>query len=329
MGRWFRWRALFVALVAVLAVWMYVRERIDTGELSAPIFGDPDPPVLAPLAATQGEHAFSGRVRTSVGAALADASVTLLEANMPRATQTDRDGAFRFEGICAGTHELTVLAFGEEPQTFRVTLPREEALELSLAPPRPPLETLPAIERAPLRGRLRAAAGTLDGLELWLEPALGTDPLAGVVPRRARVGNDGAFEFDALAAGAYSARVLPAWASGGSWPIVAQHDLEWRGGAEALEFDYQPATAALRVLDIAGRVMPGALVLLRERTAADRPLHVWPARESDGAGEVRFDDLAAGEYEIEIAAGGARKTLEPFRIGAGERKTLGDIVLAP
>ncbi|TAJ21303.1 MAG: carboxypeptidase regulatory-like domain-containing protein [Planctomycetota bacterium] len=333
MGRWFRWRALFVALVAVLAVWMYVRERVETRGLRNPIFGDPDPPVLAPLEATDGAHALAGRVRTSAGAALADASVVVREGQMPRSTQTDREGAFRFEGLRAGTHEVAVLAFGQTPQTFRVTLPSEEPLELALAAPRAPLDTLPAITRAPLRGRLRTVSAALDGLEVWLEPAPGTDPLTGVVPRRARVGADGAFELDALAAGAYSLRVLPAWASGGSWPIVVQRDLEWSGAAAdlagGLELDYRPATTALRVLDVAGRAMPGALVLLRERTAPDRPLHVWPARESDAAGEVGFDDLPGGDYEIEIAAGSARKTLDPFRIGAGERKALGDVVLTP
>lgn len=325
-----RWRALFVALVAVLAVWMYVRERFETRPLRAPEFKTPAPPDLAPLAATDGANALSGRVRTSAGAPLADASIVVLEARMPRSAQTDRDGAFRVDGLSDGAHELTVLAFGEVPQTFAVTLPRAEPLELVLEPPRAPIETLPAIARATLRGRLRAAAVALDGVELWLEPAEGSDALGGIVPRRARVASDGAFEFEALAAGGYSARVLPAWASGGSWPIVEQREFTWTAEGAALELDYRPATASARVLDLAGRVLPGALVLLRERAVADRPAHAWPARQTDAAGEVRFDDLAGGGYELEIRAGAARnQPLTEFAVAAGERIDLGNIVLTP
>jgi hypothetical protein len=80
------------------------------------------------------------------------------------------------------------------------------------------------------------------------------------------------------------------------------------------------------VHDPAGSRLPGALALLRDTA---QPGRTWPARESDAQGEVRFDDLPVGQFELEISAGKAREVLRPFETRAGERHDFGEIVLRP
>jgi hypothetical protein len=179
--------------------------------------------------------------------------------------------------------------------------------------------------RRVLRGLARHALGATGGMEIWLEPVAVSDPLTGAYPRRTRVEASGAFAFEALAHGSYTVHVLPVWASGGSWPILARADLDWRGEAQ-LELDVNTASAQLRVYDAAGSQLPGALALLRDTS---QPGRAWPARESDAQGEVRFDDLPVGQFELEISAGKAREVLRPFETRAGERHDLGEIVLRP
>ncbi|MBM3978248.1 MAG: carboxypeptidase regulatory-like domain-containing protein [Planctomycetes bacterium] len=325
MSRWFKLRVLFVVAVAAFALWTFIRERVSALPMSEPNFEKPEPPRLAPLPPSKGVHAVHGRVLTHSGDPLEEASVVVVEGGRPHTTLSGANGEYRVEGLPEGEHEVVVLSFGQAPQSFPLRLPRLEPLELVLGPPRPPLEVLPEPQRSLLRGLARHALGATGGMEIWLEPVAGSDPLTGAYPRRARVEAGGAFAFEALAHGSYAVNVLPDWASGGSWPILARADLAWHGDAQ-LEIDVNTASAQLRVYDVAGSPLPGALALLRDTA---QPGRAWPARESDAQGEIRFDDLPVGQFELEISAGKARDVLRTFETRAGERHDLGEIVLRP
>jgi hypothetical protein len=320
-----RLRALFIVLVAGGAIWIYMAGRADVREMRDPNFSTPTPPVLAEIP-LDAELVLEGRLRTNSGEPLADASVVVSANGLPHWALSDVAGRFRIDGLPAGEHELNVLVFEHAPQSFRVTLPSTELVELQLAPPRPPLETLPEVARKTLRGVLLAAAGSASaGAEIWLEPAVGTDWLTGVLPRRARADAAGRFVFEDLALGSYTARVLPAWASGGSWPVLERTEWTFDGTQVEWPLDYRPAHIELSVVDANGAALQGVLALLRESGDAQRG---WPGVVSDAQGRLAYHDLASGEYELELIAGKARE-LRSFHVAVGEHSSLGLVPLAP
>lgn len=314
--RWFhRLRLLFVLGVLAFALWTYMRERADVLELAPLHFDAPQPPVLAARRAAQGELALEGRVLDAGGAPLPDASVQILAGERPCWATTDGLGRFRIEHLPSGEFEAHVLALGFAPQSFALALPASAPIDLKLQQPRAPLPGLPEIRRSELAIQVQPGpAASLAGYEVWLEPAPGTNPLAGVFPRRVRLDERGAGSCAALACGEYIARLLPAWAAGGSWPVLAE--LVWnqpvQGGA--LNLLNQAGSIAGAVRSPKGEPIEGVMLVLQQ---AGEPARLWPPVATDARGNYAFADVPAGDYQLELHTGAVDR-VHSAQLAAGQ-----------
>jgi protocatechuate 3,4-dioxygenase beta subunit len=142
------------------------------------------------------------------------------------------------------------------------------------------------------------------------------------IPVEAETGDDGRFDMGGLEPGRYRITV----AAAGHASTMARAE----AGAEPLEVVLEPAGA------IGGRVVDGRGRPVREASATATPrgrpaLDASPHRvEADPAdGSFRFDDLAAGVYDVEARASGHGTAVRPnVRVGAGRTVALGELVLA-
>ncbi len=266
---------------------------------------------LAHLRAPVGEHRIAGRVEAETPERAAGVLVELvpLEASEEVRplfwTVTDEEGRFALEELPAGAFRATLVQPGNETQSLDVTVPAEGELHWRLGPPRPPIPELPDLARVLLRGSLADRAGrALAGLQVVAHPLSPVEALTGAETRRAAADAAGRFAFEGLVVDGYAFEVLPGWASGGSWPVLARATRtaeELRAGAP-LALVLEPAAIAGSLRDARGRPVEGALVLLWPQ---DDPSRVWPAVQTDEQGAFRLEGLPEGAYVVRLRAGAA------------------------
>lgn len=252
------------------------------------------------------EHvALAGVVRGPDGDTLSGALV-VLEAEEPRWTYTDAGGRFRIERAPLGPARLSVWMREHRMRAFEVEAPNED-LELALETSFEELPTLPPLETRELAGEVVPAISGrgLAGHEVLLLPVRPLSELGAPVPRRATVGADRSFRFDALLLGEYRVVVLPGWARGGTWPNLCAprsrrlvHGRATHPGGARIDL----AAGEIRgtVTDLSGDFLEGALCLL----AVDAlPQRVWPAAITEADGSFLFRDLPPEVYRLEVRAG--------------------------
>ena len=232
-------------------------------------------------------------------------------------------GEVRLRDVAAGAYRAVLVRPGHPSAAFEVEVPAAQELLWELPAPFAPVASLPAVETAPLLGRLEPprAGVPVEGYEIVLRPAEdaeeGADPWSGAVTRRVATDAEGFFRLDDLALGAYRAQVLPAWASGGTWPVL--DELPWRhaGAAAPLSLRLPGGEIAGTALDLDLRPIEGALVLVAPE---GRPQELWPPLTTPASGEFLVADLPAGRYAVQLLAGAARyEELVEVRPGARTR----------
>ena len=238
-------------------------------------------------------------------------------------TWTDRDGSFRLTNLEAGALELV----GVSPQLphLRTTieLPRAGPIELNLPTPLGPVQTLPRVQRAALRGRMETSfSESSQGYEIALAPLPrpeATEPigawafgLEGRVPRRVPCEADGSFEVEDLALGPYRISLLPPWANGGSWPLLLERSYEHTSEAPELVLRSQAGRIVGSLSDDRGAPVVGARI---EVTDAESPDRVWPPALSAADGGFTVRHLPEGTYRVSVATGEARAE-ERVRVSA-------------
>ena len=245
--------------------------------------------------------------------------------------RTNSLGRFALQDMPAGAAvwDVTVLAFNHMPARFQV---QGDAASVAWTLPQPPapLEALPPLKTADFVGRVVRPSGptaSLEGLEVWIAPPPGTDILTGQIERRAQVSSDGSFRFPDLAAGVYQAQILPAWARGGTWPILGSGPLAIAPGSTMPQPPPLIVTeGALSgvVMDQTNEPIHGAMVVVQQ---ASDPNHVLPPQATDAAGQFSFAGLPADEYRVEVVSGDVRRT-EAITIANGAT-TRRDFTLSP
>lgn len=267
--------------------------------------------MLRPLDSPNRARRLSGQVVAPDASPVGEALVWLRAGDEPHWTYTDAAGEFRFQGLGPEPWTTSVIARGFEPIVVTlVDTGNAQTIHLTRAVDPPP--ALAPIARSPLKGVvIPALPGTLDarGYEVVLTPRLAPENLGAPVPRRIATDGDGAFALTNLAHGAYTVRVLPYWARGGSWPDLAQ-GLASRAG---IPFAHNAATAAneLRIQLENGSIaaviqsteklpLEAALVIVAQ---ADDPSRVWPPISTAADGSFTAGDLPAGSYLVSLRAG--------------------------
>jgi hypothetical protein len=289
----------------------------------------PDLPALPRLGERPpGAERLVGTVLDPAGAPVADVAVYASPAGVPTWDTTDAEGRFDLDWPPAEAVpeprepvEVCVAAWGYPP----LALPLEwgaRTLEVRLPAPEEPTPRLPDGEASPLvlhaRSALARPADEPLDLELWLEPVELPEFFSDAVSRRTRSSADGSFELESLAHGRYRARVLPAWAAGGSWPdllgdppVEIEHPL-----GTGVVVDLPLADGALQgaLLDRDGAALEGALVLLEDAGNRGR---LWPPLLTDENGRFRYPDLPAGVYQLLLSAGEGRLVEPSIELVAG------------
>src|SRR5262245_44282627 len=226
--------ALAVLLWIALALWLVRPEPPD-----ASLFGAESAlaPALAPLAVPLGTLALSGEVHAVDGTPAADAFVVLvrdeqdpLETEPVHQAYTDAEGRFTLRQLAPGSYLVVLTHPSAPPRRFPLVIAPGELAPVSwpLAEPLAPLPALPAIRRAAVEGRVALPAALAspespaEGFEVVLRRAEDTPAFGGACERRVRTGPDGRFVLDDLVAASYRVEVLPPWARGGSWPVLAR-----------------------------------------------------------------------------------------------------------
>jgi len=265
---------------------------------------------LEPLEAPRGTYAITGRVVSPDGSDVAEALVDAYrEEERDRAeplswTVTNPEGRFVLDQLFAGPHRVEIWQMGREVAEIAVTVPVKGEVSWELGARLPPLSVLPELVRAPLTGSVHDAAGhPLPGHDVVLWPADDNPLLSGALVRRATSRQDGSISFPDLVLAHYRVGLLPSWARGGSWPILAHAELVHQAdGGAPLELAFDAAAVTGRLLDTGQRPIEGALVQLWPSLDAE---HLWPAVETNAEGAFRLDGLPAGRYVVRIRAGAA------------------------
>lgn len=298
---------LFTAAVFAAAGVSFCRARRAESESALPTFAPAPGAQLEELKAPLGSHVLAGQVVDIDLAPTPGVTVFLRSNDAPFWVETDSEGRFQLQGLGAGPYEVALVKWGFPPRSTRVEQPAEDVL-LTLAPPKPPPSPLPAISSSALSGRVAHPLGELwedaDGYELQFTPRADITELKGAVHRRVAADRRGFFALEDLAHGDYQVRVLPSWASGGSWPdLVALADAQWEhrpDGSDFAVFGLEAGAIEASVVDPRGVPIDGAYAILAD---ASNVAHVWPPRLSDAFGVLRFPDLPPGRYLLAIRAG--------------------------
>lgn len=281
-----------------------------------PPFTPARPPEFRDLLAPSGSATLEGLLVAPGGDPVPDASVYVRSGGVPAWTYTDREGAFRLEGLQPETATAVVMAWGFPPTEFEV-LPGGPSATLTLPPRSDQVPSLPDVARAELQGRVLHPLGLEGSYEVVLLPLEPPHLMQGPVAVRTRTDPGGRFRFEGLATGRYRALVLPEWAQGGSWPNLAARldaPLEHVLDGEPLDLHLAAGALAGRLRDPADLPIEGGLVLL---SRAQDPTRVWPPTLSGPTGRFRLGDLPPGDYLLEIRAGEGALSELPIRIKAG------------
>ena len=328
---------VFLALVFGAFAAGMVRERARTDE-PLQTYAAPVPVELAPLESPYGELELAGTVVTASGDPAPDVLISLEEAEFGAGrlapgpaqplhwTYTDDDGRFHLARLSAGSFRAVLVTPAAPPTTIPLELPAAEEVRWQLSEPLPPLPVLPELLRTRLGGRVLAPVGlegtALEGLEVVLRPAESA-PLSGAVVRRAVCDGEGRFQFEELALEPYRVEVLPPWARGGSWPVLATLPLDGLEPTESSEcsITLQCGEISGELRDAEGRSLEGALVKLWPAEEGTSPKRLWPPTATDASGAFVVRDLPVGRYRLRLRAGAAEHELEAD-VRAGERTVL-------
>lgn len=289
-----------------------------------------------PLDTAVGDDALTGIVTAADGSPAEDVLVHLRRAGEPAPldeaeplhwTHTGTDGRFALTELPAGPYVATLLRIDVENSEREVRVPHAGDVRWSLPEPLGTIPMLAPIRRSDLRGRLVApptgdaaepAEASWEGFEVAAVPAADTPPASGAFERRASVAADGAFVLPQLVEASYRLRVVPPWARGGSWPVLADTAHEHGGSAPAPEVAVRSAVLTGRVRDQGRRPVEGALVQVRRADAESR---LWPPTSTDVDGRFTVRDLPAGRYRVRVLAG-AGLFDETIELAQGERREL-------
>jgi len=328
--------ALGVFLGLGLALWTRKPEVPDASLFGAEVALAAE---LPPLVLPGGTLELHGRVLSAAGAPAADAFVVLERPEDEPAgaeplyhAYTDAEGRFTLARLEPGSYRVVLQHASAPPREFALELPAAglgaEELRWELAAPLPPLSVLPEIRRCTLSGRVLApevwSAGGgsgLEGFELVLTPVAGTPELSGACQRRAATDAGGRTQLTDLVVAEYQLELLPPWARGGSWPVLARSTFAALEGA-ANEVVLAPRVGALEgeLLEDGGEPLVGALIEVTSLEAQDpvgKP-ELWPPEVSDEAGRFRLELLPPGRYRLHLRAGRAARDVE-VAVEAGKR----------
>jgi hypothetical protein len=302
---------------------LYARHLATTEDrLPADAIPTPRQVRIEPLELPSGELELAGRIELPGGAPAPGALVHLRQGDEPRWAVCGEGGSFRIPGLEPGPQTAHLVARGRMPVTLEFELPTDGPVLWTLPerPEAPP--PLPDLVRSDLTGELAGSGDAeLEGFEVVLRPGPDVHPLSGAVARRARVDAAGAFAFEALVEAAYLVEVLPPWAAGGSWPVLARGEVLAGDGAE-LSIEVASAAVEGELVDLAGAPLAGALVHLSD---SDHPERLWPPRATDSGGRFRIGDLPPGSYAIRVRAG-VLEAERSVQLAAGETRV---VVLRP
>ncbi|HTF88468.1 MAG TPA: carboxypeptidase-like regulatory domain-containing protein [Planctomycetota bacterium] len=276
-----------------------------------------DPLAVVPPAGAARADRLALRVVDPAGAAVAGAALVVRASKAPIWAFTAADGTATLEGLSPGTSRLAVLAFPHPGLELDIE-PGPEVREIALEAK----ATLPArladIPRSRFAGSLRASdAEPLADFEILLLPVAAASELGGALPRRGVSDHAGRFAFDGLAHGRYLIKVLPAWASGGSWPdLVAEKSRELEFSADIVEGQVELARGGIEgeVRDDLRRALEGALVLVNQ---SGNETHIWPPSSSGPDGRFRIQDLPPGKYRVSCRAGEGGSAIDELDVIAG------------
>lgn len=336
-----RSQIVFVTIVFTALITGFLVEHADDDDPFQVQFAAPREVQLDPVELPRGTERLAGEVRTSAGRLAADVTVFLYRedpgvgsSEPVHWTLTDAEGRFAIEELQPGSYQASLIFPEHPPVTRTVSVPADSDVRWTLAERLPPMEVLPEIHRAELAGRVLPAVGfdpeALAGrtFEVVLVPAPGAQPLSGAVVRRTRTEPDGTFRVEQLVAEDYQVHVMPTWASGGSWPILADvyHRHEPRPPADSvLPLRLRSGQVAGVLVDPQGAPIEGVLVLIWPTGESSR---IWPPAMTDERGEFTIGDLPESQYRLRVRAGNDAQELD-VSVLIGQRTVLPPITLDP
>jgi hypothetical protein len=232
-----------------------------------------------------GTGALWGTLRNQAGAFQSGYQLTLSGPGGSRSAITGADGAFRFDGLPAGTHTLSI---GGTTVTRTVECDGRSAVRIDLVLPQ-----TQAPRSGSVTGVVRDSAGRpVAGRRVTLSDATGT--------RSATTDAGGAYRFDGLAAGAYLLRIVDG-------DVVRN---VWSNGMTAVAVDVTlPAPQAAQLGVISGTLRDpfGAPQAMRQIILTSELLSRTVS--TDVMGRYRFDGLPAGVFTIHIEGVSAPQTV--------------------
>jgi len=289
---------------------------------------------LPSLVVPRGETELEGLVYLADGTPAEDCEVFLYAAELEPGTAaplhwtfTDERGAFGFQELEVGSFEVVLLTTKTPPTRISLQLPVDGPVTWTLNPEIPPLPVLPELERTSIAGRIHLPGSLsptdhpLKGYEVRLVPLEGTTPLSGAVDRREKTDSLGNFHFPQVAHGDYRFEVLPPWARGGTWPVLARRPIT-AGQNLSAALEVPLAMGALRgtVTNTEDYPIEGALVMLFPLAEDGSPGpkgRFWPPASTDSRGRFLVGELSEGLYRLRVKAGEAAFETRT-RIRAGE-----------
>jgi len=269
------------------------------------------------LASDPASARLSVQIVDPAGAPIAGAALVVRAGTAPIWAFSAADGTATLEGLQPGPSRLAVLAFPHPGLELDIE-PSPGVRRIELAAPATVQSTLADIPRSTFAGRLRSSgAEALAGYEILLLPVALPNQLGGALPRQCVSDADGKFAFDGLAHGRYLLKVLPEWASGGSWPDLSAETsraLDFHAEIQDGAIELARGGVAGEVRDDLGRALEGALVLVNE---AGNEARVWPPSSSGLDGRFLVQDLPPGKYRVSCRAGEGGSTIEEITVAAG------------
>ncbi len=230
---------------------------------------------------------------------------------------TKADGTAALDGLSPGKSRLAVIAFPHPGLELDIE-PGSEVRQIELQPPATLPQGLHDIPRSRCAGGLAwAGPESAAGYELLLLPVARASEFGGTLPRSSVCDESGKFALEGLAHGRYLVRILPPWASGGSWPDLAaasSHELDFKGESSELTLELARGRIEGEVRDDLGRALEGALVLMNEIANES---HVWPPCSTGPDGRFLFQDVPPGKYRVSCRAGEGSSAIEELSVEAG------------